>query len=380
MLDVASLGQKIRRLRKQRELTQSQFAEAICVSFQAVSNWERGIVPPELDNLMAIAEFFGVLVDDLLRAEEEALFLGVDGGGTKTEFVVTDRRGHVRFSMVKSGSNPNDIGMGRTEALICEGVQEILRQYPTVQNAYFGLAGVGVGENAKKLTAALQSRFPRLGVQVRSDVYNLLAMDDEVDMAVISGTGSVVFLKEQGIRLGGAGYLFDRAGSAFDMGRDAISAALEEEEAGQPESLLHKLLCAHLGKARIWDALDGLYTGGRRAIATLAPVVFEACAQGDATAEGILEQSAARLGRLLEIAIHRHGAKPRAIAGGGIFTHYFSVYSGYIRKYTQCRLIPCKLPPVYGACREGCRMDGNPLPREFFENFSETYREQDGGL
>lgn len=380
MLDVAGLGRKIRRLRKERELTQSQFAEAICVSFQAVSNWERGIVPPELDNLIAIADFFGVLVDDLLHAEEETLFLGVDGGGTKTEFVVTDGQGHVRLALIKGGCNPNDIGMGRTEALIFDGVQEILLQYPTVQNAYFGLAGVGVGENAKKLTAALESRFPRLRVRVQSDVYNLLAMDDEVDMAAISGTGSVVFLKDQGIRLGGAGYLFDRAGSAFDMGRDAISAALEEEESGRPESLLHKLLCNHLGKMQIWDALGGLYTDGRRAIANLAPVVFEACAQKDPTADAIIDQSAARLGSLLEIAIHRYGAKPRAIAGGGIFTHYFSVYSDYIRKYTQCQLIPCKLPPIYGACRESCRMDGNALPTGFFEHFSKTYQPKDGGL
>ena len=51
MLDAKILGERIKELRKQRGLTQSAFADDMSVSFQAVSNWERGIAPPDLDNL-----------------------------------------------------------------------------------------------------------------------------------------------------------------------------------------------------------------------------------------------------------------------------------------------------------------------------------------
>ena len=61
---------------------------------------------------------------------------------------------------------------------------------------------------------------------------SLFAMAEGTDMSVISGTGSVVFVRRDDgqVRLGGWGYLFDRAGSAYDMGRDAIRIALEEED------------------------------------------------------------------------------------------------------------------------------------------------------
>ena len=79
MLDTRALGNRIRELRIQRGLTQSAFAEALHVSFQAISNWERGITPPELENLINIAAFFGVMIDDLLRSETENLYLGIGG-------------------------------------------------------------------------------------------------------------------------------------------------------------------------------------------------------------------------------------------------------------------------------------------------------------
>ena len=59
MLDVKVLGERIKALRKARGITQGDFAKKLCVSFQAVSNWERGIAPPDLDNLIRIASFFG---------------------------------------------------------------------------------------------------------------------------------------------------------------------------------------------------------------------------------------------------------------------------------------------------------------------------------
>ena len=75
MLEVKVLGERIKALRKVRGMTQSEFAKALCVSFQAVSNWERGIAPPDLDNLMRVASFFGVLIDELLKEAKEALSL-----------------------------------------------------------------------------------------------------------------------------------------------------------------------------------------------------------------------------------------------------------------------------------------------------------------
>ena len=69
------LGENIKRLRLQKELTQENLSEFLGVTSQSVSNWERGETYPDITMLPEIAGFFNVSVDELLgvnRAEDEA--------------------------------------------------------------------------------------------------------------------------------------------------------------------------------------------------------------------------------------------------------------------------------------------------------------------
>lgn len=66
MLDVSALGSRIKMLREEKEITQKEFALILHVSPQAVSNWERAVSPPDLENLMRISRLFSVSVDELL--------------------------------------------------------------------------------------------------------------------------------------------------------------------------------------------------------------------------------------------------------------------------------------------------------------------------
>jgi len=59
------LGEKIRSLRKQKNISQEVFANDLGVSFQAVSKWENGITMPDVTMIPAIASFFGVSTDEL---------------------------------------------------------------------------------------------------------------------------------------------------------------------------------------------------------------------------------------------------------------------------------------------------------------------------
>ena len=59
------LGEKIKALRKQKNLSQEVFANYLGVSFQAVSKWENGITLPDVTMIPAIASFFGVTTDEL---------------------------------------------------------------------------------------------------------------------------------------------------------------------------------------------------------------------------------------------------------------------------------------------------------------------------
>lgn len=59
------LGEKIKSLRKQKNISQEVFAGYLGVSFQAVSKWENGNTLPDVTMIPAIASFFGVSTDEL---------------------------------------------------------------------------------------------------------------------------------------------------------------------------------------------------------------------------------------------------------------------------------------------------------------------------
>ncbi len=63
-------NEKLQKLRKQKGLTQEELAQALFVSRTAVSKWESGRGIPNIESLKAIANFFGVTIDELLSGGE----------------------------------------------------------------------------------------------------------------------------------------------------------------------------------------------------------------------------------------------------------------------------------------------------------------------
>ena len=376
MLDINLIGNRIKELRKQHGLTQTAFAEELHVSFQAVSNWERGIAPPELENLINIATYFGVLVDDLLRPQSDDLFLGIDGGGTKTEFLLVTTDGYVQKRIVKSGCNPNDIGYSKMVSIISDGIRDILKEFQSVKSIFGGIAGITTSDYSKRLYDELKKRYPQVHIQIKNDAFNLFAIDESADMAIISGTGSVVFIKDKDSykRLGGWGYLLDGAGSAYDIGRDALREALRQEDMKEGSSLMSRMLYKKLNTDTVWNHINTIYNEGKPYIAGLASVVFEAYRQGDQQAKEIIDRNAKALAELLNAGVRLYGAKPLSIASGGLFEHYGDILTEHIEKYSNVNVNVSDLPPIYGACRSACLLKEGNLVHNFYENFKKTYR------
>lgn len=60
------IGENIKRLRKEKNITQEQLAEAMNISCAAVSKWERGETYPDITALQPLAYYFGVSLDELM--------------------------------------------------------------------------------------------------------------------------------------------------------------------------------------------------------------------------------------------------------------------------------------------------------------------------
>ncbi len=65
------IGERIRLLRKERNLTQRQLAEKLCVDCSAVTKWETKKANPDFEKQKMLADFFDVSIDYLLGREEK---------------------------------------------------------------------------------------------------------------------------------------------------------------------------------------------------------------------------------------------------------------------------------------------------------------------
>ncbi|MBQ3203080.1 MAG: helix-turn-helix transcriptional regulator [Clostridia bacterium] len=73
-----NIGKTIKRLRKEREITQEEFAEVMGVSCQSISRWENDSCYPDIEMIPTIAAFFGISVDHLMGIDEQAEKTAVD--------------------------------------------------------------------------------------------------------------------------------------------------------------------------------------------------------------------------------------------------------------------------------------------------------------
>ena len=67
-----NIGETIKKLRKEREITQEEFAEVLGVSCQSVSRWENDNCYPDIELIPTIAGFFGISTDRLMGVDETA--------------------------------------------------------------------------------------------------------------------------------------------------------------------------------------------------------------------------------------------------------------------------------------------------------------------
>ena len=65
-----TLGEKIYKLRTERNLSQGDLSEILEVSRQSVSKWENGAATPDLDKIIKLSEVFGITIDEFVKNEE----------------------------------------------------------------------------------------------------------------------------------------------------------------------------------------------------------------------------------------------------------------------------------------------------------------------
>lgn len=318
-------AKNIKKYRKKAGLTQLKLAEALYVLPQTVSKWESGISEPDIEKLCAMADIFGISLDLLVRGQEEdekKALIAIDGGGTKTDFLLFTEEGEVIDRIILGGSNPNAHGMENTKSVLSEGIDRLCRSGYEIIGIFAGISGASAGNNRSELQEFLKRRYPYVKSCVEGDIHNVIFSvngADERCIAAICGTGSVVYGYDgrELVRYGGWGYLFDNAGSGFDIGRDAIRHALMAEEGECPETNLSRAVMEKVG-GRIFDSIGEIYAKGKDHIASFAPLVIDLAAKGDADALEIVKRTTDRLASLINRASESQRFGSLAVIAGGL--------------------------------------------------------------
>lgn len=381
MLSAKHFGENLSRIRNEKELKQSDIASRIFVTPQTVSKWERGQSYPELEKMIQIAELLHVPLEELFQVPDEAvrrkLFVGVDGGGTKTEFVVAREDGKILRRLLLGPSNPNVVGVDETLAILERGLLE-LRGFGRFTGVFVGLAGGETSPHRGKIENFLKKKYPNSAICLDSDIGCVFgcAPDTEKCIAVISGTGSVVygFDGKTRRRAGGYGYLFEKGGSGFFLGREAVFRALRKSDGISKPSILAKLVEDKVGGDTL-SCIGSFYENGNDYVASFAPLVFQAAGEGDREASEIIERCFSTLGEEIKILQKTMDVGNTVIFAGSLGhcgAQIKKVLLKTIRKNTK--FVFPDVPPVYGACVQAMRISGESLDmKAFTEKFKASY-------
>lgn len=308
-------------------------------------------------------------------------YLGLDGGGTKTEAVLCADDGSVCGYGRAGSGNPNDVGMEQAVRAAAEAFAQALSGLPDggdLHGVFAGCAGTGACRDAyREAVSALFSERQETHVRTGTDAENLLSCGllESDGCGLIAGTGSCCMVRQGGsIRMiGGWGYLLDDCGSGFAIGRDGVAASLRALDGRGEPTCLTQLLEMRLGKLPS-AAIGEIYRGGKAFLASLAAAVFEAAEQGDHAAGEILRKNAAGLAECADAAVRCFPQMPAFCAGGGILEAHprmLQMVEDSMHCRARIRLIPVK--PVFGAIVEARRLDGSPTSEAERRRFAETF-------
>ncbi|MBR3596019.1 MAG: hypothetical protein IKL47_03460 [Clostridia bacterium] len=279
--------------------------------------------------------------------------LGIDGGGTKTEFLLTDMNKKKIRQIYLGTSNPVNCGIENSESILRLGISEICEALNYSEISVFaGLAGGGSKDIKAEIHRFLgEFGFGSYANGSDTDSTLELALKGESGVAVIMGTGIVAFCQSDGERhrIGGWGYMIDKGGSGFHLGSDALDSAFGYLDGRGGSKLISELVENKLGKS-LEDSLSEIYSGGPAFIASFAPIIFDAFEQGDGEAEKILDRNAREASKIITTAQSFLKNNEKTVICGGL-SRQKNILKPFLLKYTEddYPLIFSDEPTVSGA-------------------------------
>ncbi|RYM05808.1 hypothetical protein EWH99_05200 [Sporolactobacillus sp. THM7-7] len=310
-------------------------------------------------------------------------YLGIDGGGTKTDAVLFSSEGGIVQRVIGAGTNPNSIH----DEQVTERFQDIFLKLmshnrpDSVTGCFAGLAGSDHPAITRKLARCIRQACPVPidHLQVGNDAMNALWSGTEggPGLVVIAGTGSIAYgMQRNGkdFRIGGWGYLFGDEGSGYDIGREAIRCTLMSYDGRKPKTQLTAALENYFKVDAIADIVPIIYRCSKNVIAGLAPHVETAALRGDQLAHEVMSHAARSLILLIRSGMRRFNEDIEVVLTGGVWES--SIIREMVSTAIQRAFIFPKHPPVYGSIAKCCMEWEKAKSRLILENVKKQIRRE----
>lgn len=291
-------------------------------------------------------------------------WIGIDGGGSGTQAVLSDGLEGRRLYAETGATNPNNHSeqelMERFSELLASLTRQAGIRPEDIEALCIGGAGIDTPADETRMRQLLGPLVPKAELFVHNDAYTALVggvggMNGGI---IICGTGSIAMgLKDdQLFRVGGWGHLVGDEGSGWALGSGALREVLRIQDGRGEPSVLTERLAEHHALRTTDDILEFLYHrgNGKEHVASLARDVLDAAEAGDATAQKIVSNGVDGLLDLTGAIVRHTGNQTLNITYGGSLLIKSDYYRGLFENEVRLRHpgIQCHLPyggPLVGA-------------------------------
>ncbi|OIB03287.1 N-acetylglucosamine kinase [Paenibacillus sp. LC231] len=307
------------------------------------------------------------------------IFIGVDGGGTKTEATAINSAGEVLSRYTGGSTNPYIVTFNKAmEELrtVLDGLlAPLFDKSLLLTSICLGMSGVSSAEERSQvqsfLHSYLQQRQLSMHIYMRSEAeISLMAvLERQYGILAISGTGSNTYAitKSGDIhRVGGWGHLLGDEGSGYQIGLQTLKTVIKSHEGILPPTIMSSLIVAAYPLQHITDLKSYIYQPAitKQDIASFARCCIEAAEAGDEAADRILRQQAAELADTTSALIRQQAefAESELVRIGSIFKHsplFRETYAGILlSRYPRLRFPEGnrERTPAHGAALLACKL------------------------
>lgn len=292
-------------------------------------------------------------------------FLGIDGGGTKTAYLLVDENGTCLAEEKTEGCSYKEIGIDRTAQLLKGGVSQCLNKAGLNEQ---NLSAIVVGlpcfgelkEEDGLVSKAIRETF-YCPVHITNDVEvgwaGSLGMRPGIN--IVAGTGSIAYGKNkagESARSGGWSTFFGDEGSCYWLGRRTMELYSKQADGREEKGPLYELIREEFSLEEEMDfigLMDREYIGERSRVASMQRLLLKAAKRHDPSAQRLYQEAARELGMMAGSILRqlwKDEKVPVSYSGGLFYAEEFVL--PYLEKSVQDQngfLVKPLFSPVQGA-------------------------------